>query len=360
MNPIRISAPARLHFGFLDLHGGRGRRFGSLGLALDKPQTTLVCRHDKRLSITGPDHQRAQEYAEKIIAAHGYQNPAHIDIETAIAPHTGLGSGTQLALAIGTGLAILNHAPAVVGKTAVQTLQRGMRSGIGLAAFSHGGLILDGGQPTAKQKKRIAPPPIARLAFPENWRIILIFDQSHQGIHGPSEQNTFDDLPPYSAALAADLCRLVVMQILPAVAGADFATFGPAITELQAAVGDHFASAQNGRYSSPLVADALARLARDGVRGYGQSSWGPTGFAFAENEAHAETLVDNLWRQIKSPHKKKKNADGDSLSFMICRARNIGHHVMKLSALDDGRTGDDARTGTEPPFNDRSNDRSFL
>ncbi len=332
MDSIRISAPARLHFGFLDLHGGRGRLFGSLGLALDQPQTRLLCRRDPHLAVTGPDHQRAEEYAAKIIAAHGYQHTAHIDIETAIPPHTGLGSGTQLALAIGTILAILNHAPPVVGRTAAQTLQRGIRSGIGLAAFSHGGFILDGGQPTVKQNKRATPRPIARLDFPENWRIILIFDQSQQGIHGPSEQNAFDDLPPYSDALSADLCRLVVMQILPAVAHADFTSFGPAITELQAAVGDHFSTAQNGRYSSPLVAKALSWLAANGVSGYGQSSWGPTGFAFAEHEAQAKTLVENLRHHTKGQNKGSQKTGNQSLSFMICQARNVGHHVMRLGS----------------------------
>jgi len=36
---IRVTAPARLHLGFLDLNGAIGRRFGSIGLAIDKPET---------------------------------------------------------------------------------------------------------------------------------------------------------------------------------------------------------------------------------------------------------------------------------------------------------------------------------
>ena len=32
---VDVSAPARLHLGFLDLGGGLGRRFGSLGVAID-------------------------------------------------------------------------------------------------------------------------------------------------------------------------------------------------------------------------------------------------------------------------------------------------------------------------------------
>ncbi len=333
MDTIRISAPARLHFGFLDLHGGRGRLFGSLGLTLDQPQTVMTFRQQECLSVIGPDRDRAQEYAEKIIAAYGYKQQAEIDIDTAIPPHTGLGSGTQLALAIGTGLAMLNDASPVIGKAAVQTLRRGTRSGIGLAAFSHGGFILDGGQPTkqtlAEQKQSTAPPPIARLDFPEEWWIILIFDFKQRGIHGPAERKAFVDLPPYSAALAADLCRLVVMQILPAVASADFNAFSQAITELQAAVGDHFATAQNGRFSSPLVADALSWMARNGVKGYGQSSWGPTGFAFTQSKSEAKSLIRKLKTQLKHQETgNKKKAAGIDLSFMLCRACNIGHRIV--------------------------------
>ena len=38
---VVISAAARLHLGFLDLHGGLGRRFGSIGIAIDGPVTRL-------------------------------------------------------------------------------------------------------------------------------------------------------------------------------------------------------------------------------------------------------------------------------------------------------------------------------
>ena len=45
---VRVAATARLHLGFFDLGAGPGRRFGSLGLALDRPAT--------RLTIAFADH----------------------------------------------------------------------------------------------------------------------------------------------------------------------------------------------------------------------------------------------------------------------------------------------------------------
>ena len=57
--------------------------------------------------------------------------------------------------------------------------------------------------------------------------------------------------------------------------------------EMQRELGDYFSATQNGRYTSPRVAEALAKLAADGIAGIGQSSWGPTGFALVESASRA-------------------------------------------------------------------------
>ena len=38
---IEVSTPARLHLGFLDLGASLGRRFGSIGLAINSHQTVI-------------------------------------------------------------------------------------------------------------------------------------------------------------------------------------------------------------------------------------------------------------------------------------------------------------------------------
>ncbi|MEW5964543.1 MAG: hypothetical protein AB1749_13380, partial [Pseudomonadota bacterium] len=62
---VRVRAPARLHLGFLDLDGGLGRRFGSIGLAVDRPQTELVLGHAGSTSASGPDSARAWRLLER-------------------------------------------------------------------------------------------------------------------------------------------------------------------------------------------------------------------------------------------------------------------------------------------------------
>ena len=65
---IYIEAPARLHLGFLDLEGGLGRRFGSVGLTLDDLATKIIARPSEQLNIIGDPSGRVQKYAEKCMA----------------------------------------------------------------------------------------------------------------------------------------------------------------------------------------------------------------------------------------------------------------------------------------------------
>ena len=312
---VRVVAPARLHLGFLDLHGGLGRKFGSVGITLAEPRTELILRPAGRISASGPSADRAAALAQKLIE--GLQLRSAVAIETieAIPEHAGLGSGTQLALAVGAGIlrcAGLEPDPRRVADLA----ERGARSGIGIGAFAEGGVIVDGGR--AKQSG--APPPVvSRLPFPEDWRILLLMDPRGGGLHGASENEAFKRLPPFPASLAGELCRLVLMQALPALAETDLPRFGAAVTELQRRIGDHFAPAQGGRFASPRVASALAWLERAGLAGLGQSSWGPTGFALIENEADGRALMAEAERRWAG-----------SLSLRLVRGQNHGAEIAPL------------------------------
>lgn len=303
---VRIAAPARLHFGFLDLHGGLGRRFGSVGLAIDSPAVVLTARPAETLQVEGPEAERVRRYVE---AAAGYLNVGTgvaIRVERAIPAHAGFGSGTQLALAVAASLARLAGRP-FSPEAFSNALDRGNRSGVGLRAFTEGGLIVDGGRGADSSP----PPVIARLPFPEAWRLVLILDSSMAGVHGTREVAAFRELPRFPEAQAAEICRIVLMQVLPACVTEDADAFGAGITRMQDLVGDHFAPHQGGRYASAAVAGVLDEAARRGVAGYGQSSWGPTGFILARSEDEARELVDSLDR-------------GGSLTFLIARGRNTG------------------------------------
>jgi beta-ribofuranosylaminobenzene 5'-phosphate synthase len=284
---VKVVAAARLHLGFLDMNGSLGRKFGGLGLSISGPRTRLTLRPATPTCVEGAESERARALLEKATAALAPGTSHRLTIEEAIPAHSGLGSGTQLALAIAAALRRLHDLPRDTSADAA-LLERGARSGLGAGLFDQGGLVVDGGRGPLTQ----TPPVIARLPFPQEWRIFLVSDPADTGLHGDGEREAFQALPPFSDEQAGALCRLVLMQALPALAERDFASFGEAITRLQLAIGDYFAPAQGGRrFASPRVEAALTALAREGASGVGQTSWGPTGFAFVEGENQAQKLA---------------------------------------------------------------------
>lgn len=312
---ISVEAPARLHMGFMDLNGSLGRRFGSLGLTLEEICVRLHARKADGLTCKGEQSVRAEKYLRQLHEQIKLPGGVHVDIEQVIPEHAGLGSGTQLAIAVGvaaTKLYELDFTP----RELASILDRGNRSGIGVGAFEQGGFLVDGGRGSADT----LPPLISRLDFPAQWRVLLIMHQEMQGLHGGAEKNAFRDLPPFSNETAAHLSRLVVMNALPALAETRLQEFGIAISEIQNIVGDYFAPAQGGRYTSPQVTQALQWLSQQGVPGFGQSSWGPTGFAIFESESHAQALLAGMRQQNPAA----------SLEFRLCSARNRGGEVSSI------------------------------
>jgi beta-ribofuranosylaminobenzene 5'-phosphate synthase len=318
---ISIHSTARLHMGFFDLHGGLGRKFGSIGLSLTAPSIELSATRADELLVTGLASDRAERIAKKIITELNLSSAVNLDVKQNIPGHAGLGSGTQFALAIGTAISKLYGLNLTTPQIAELT-GRGDRSGIGIAAFDLGGLLIDGGrvsnhlQSLANHK---VPPLLARYDFPEAWRILLILDNKQAGIHGEEELAAFKTLPVFPENLAAHLCRSVLMQGMPAIVERDLTAFGRCIRELQMHVGDYFALAQGGRYASQQVSAVLQHLEKSGVACFGQSSWGPTGFAVFENSELAHKHMLEL----------KMTFTESNLTFMICSANNRGAKVVE-------------------------------
>jgi beta-RFAP synthase len=284
-NLVSVSTSARLHFGFLDPSGRGERPFGSFGLAIDRPRTRLSLRRGSEFKVTGVECARAEPYLRSIVASFGLTSPFHLHLDEVIPAHAGLGSGTQLALAIGSAVATLEGLPLDLKEIAAK-LDRGKRSGIGIGTFGQGGAVLDGGP-----GKGTLPPVLARVPFPRAWRVLLIFDPAETGVHGAEETAAFAALPDFPESETADLTRRVLLGALPALAEEDFGAFCDQVGYLQRKMGAYFAPMQGGAYVSAAVAAVLKGLAADGVTGLGQSSWGPTGFAFAPSEAEGQRLL---------------------------------------------------------------------
>jgi len=165
---VSVATAARLHFGFLDPSGRGPEPFGSFGLSIDRPVTRLTLRRANSLRVSSEEAERAAGYLTQLAESYGLTTGYTLNVDEAIPPHSGLGSGTQLALAVGTALSTLEGLGASPQEIAGR-LGRGVRSGIGIATFAGGGVVLDSG-PVAGT----LPQLVARLPFPEEWRVLSI------------------------------------------------------------------------------------------------------------------------------------------------------------------------------------------
>jgi beta-RFAP synthase len=287
---VFVEAPARLHFGMLDLRGDLGRRFGGIGAAAPAPSLLLEATAASDLRAEGPDADRALEFARRSAAFHGRALGARLRLHRVIPAHAGLGSGTQLALAVARALAELHGLPTEVTALA-RSVGRALRSAIGTWTFAHGGFVLEGGR---RADSDDAAPLLARLPLPTAWRVVIAVPSSAPGLSGEEESAAFEHLSPPDAGEVARVAHLVLMQLLPALAEADLPSFGAALSEVQRVTGGWFARIQGGVFAPGESAMLVQRLREWGAAGVGQSSWGPAVYGIVAGEADGRVLAQRV------------------------------------------------------------------
>ncbi|MCH7751507.1 MAG: hypothetical protein IH898_05060, partial [Planctomycetes bacterium] len=139
---LRITTPSRLHFGLLRFSQESGPSYGGLGMMIDRPRVEVELSAAERWSVSGPYGERALELARRSLQAclPSTIHAVKVDVRAAPAPHSGLGAGTQLALAIATGVRQLCQAPPLEIERLVTSVGRGRRSAVGSHGFQLGGL----------------------------------------------------------------------------------------------------------------------------------------------------------------------------------------------------------------------------
>ncbi|MFW9922556.1 MAG: beta-ribofuranosylaminobenzene 5'-phosphate synthase family protein [Candidatus Thorarchaeota archaeon] len=304
---VTIETPSRLHFGLIDLNGELGRINGSLGVALNYPNWKIRYYLDEEIT------NEAKLTKNTFLAIDRFNNyfktktqDLHIEILQSIPNHIGLGSNTQFLLTLGTILAALNNI-AVPPREIARAMKRGGTSGIGVAAFEKGGIILDGGHSFGPGKNTTdflpssvssaPPPPVLFRHYPPNeWRFILITPKDGKGAHGKEEVSIFKESCPVPAEGVEKISRIILMKILPALVENDIKTFGEGIKDLQF----KFPRFGMEKYSSGITSELFDYLEKNkNIYGYGLSSFGPTIFALMNSDEKSKLLLANLYENFK-------------------------------------------------------------
>ena len=288
---IRVAAPSRLHFGLFhvpsagEARPGRASRSAASGLMIESPggRRDGPARADS-WQFEGPLASRAQAFAMRFMQSlpEADRRPFQVLVEQCPAEHTGLGVGTQLALAVAKALAVASGRRPLVGRTRrtrrpggtlgdrrsrvrsrrVDRRGREARRGRGVASAAC--------EPLADRVAGGAVPPAgAGVARRPRAGRVRVGGGGRPGI--APEYRRIGDAPRRAVRRPRRVRR-----------------GGPRV---QPPRGRAVRAAQGGPYASPAVAELIAELRSLGIRGVGQSSWGPTVFAVVADGDTALSLV---------------------------------------------------------------------
>jgi beta-RFAP synthase len=339
---VRVVAPSRLHFGLFHVptdeltlgpDGRPLRKYGGVGLMIETPAVTVeACRsgHD---AVSGNLAHRAAGFLRVIRKQQAdWEHDGYTLIANGPPEHVGLGVGTALGMAVARAVHALRFGPDGQANTVealARMVERGRRSGVGVHGFASGGLIVDNG----KNNDAEFPQVKEVLRLPSQWRVVLIRPAITPVWHGERERAAFSRwrCAAGAAGTTERLQRIAFDELAPAARRSDFATFAEAVFVFNRIAGEPFSADQGGLYANAMVAQLITELRAWGVAGVGQSSWGPTVFAFAADPSEAESLAARLKAWL--PHSTDVTVTAASPSGAI-----VSHGSDPESERDAGHT----------------------
>jgi beta-RFAP synthase len=293
---VSVTTGARLHFGPLAAGATSGRQFGGLGVMIQDPGLEVVVQRGVQNEILADEDWTDRIRSTLDTISNQLPPPARsgfrVELRKVPPAHCGFGTGTQLALAIAAGVCRAAGQSVPPAFQLAQGIGRGGRSALGIHGFDQGGLLLEAG----KLPGQAVGCLVARTELPRDWRWVLVRPRNDVGVSGSEEVSAFASLPPMSGGLTAELCGLVVREILPAAQERDFRGFAEGLWEYGHRVGEYFAPVQGGVFAHPQARTLAAALRERGVPGVAQTSWGPTLAVIQPHERDAADLIRWLSR----------------------------------------------------------------
>ena len=309
---IRVTSPARIHLGFLETDENSIRKFGSLGLAISGFKNTFKIEGSGKNIVISED-DKLKKNIFRIIKV--FQNlekikKCKITVLEKIPAHIGLGSGTQQNLTVGYLISEFNNLNMSIRKIS-ELLSRGKRSGVGVETFKNGGFIIDSGK-----KSKELPLTIFSNKWPKEWKIILITTSEKKGLFGEDENKVFKNLKKNRRSFVEENCYATLMKIIPGILEKDFFSFSEGVQIIQNNMSNFFYGSKN-MYGNNNLTQIFHFLKRHNYQGFGQSSWGPTGFIFCESKKRGSFLL----RDIKKFIELKKI---QGINLLLVDGRNKG------------------------------------
>jgi len=318
---MKLFSPARIHLGFLELDQTLPRFFGSMGLTISNFCFEVQISKSKNLNVI-TEHKSLEKKTTDIFYKFKQKynvNFCKINIKKTIPLHVGLGSGTQFSLTIGYLISKLNNLNISIDEIAL-FLNRGNRSGIGVQSFKQGGFTIDIGK---KKGANNLPLKLMNIKWPQDWKIILLFDLQGDNVFGENEIKKFRKINKRYRSRFNYNYSTLCLKILPGILEKDFDSFAEGIQLIQSNMSEIFYKNPK-KFSSKKVNYIFDYLRDKRIMGFGQTSWGPTGFIFCENLKKRNQLLNLIEKYITF---KKLNG----IDLVKVNGRNKGNFLIKDS-----------------------------
>jgi len=296
---VVIRTGCRLHFTLIDMNAELGRVDGGVGVGLKTPGWTVEVAKAREWAVDEKAARIVKLLQEKL----PLKNPLRVKVGGRVPGHVGLGSKTQLALAVATGVAAFDKkASRLTVIELARLVERGGTSGIGVTTFVRGGLILDGGHRyrdkggfmPSRYSKVQAPPVLARFEVPPSWYFVVAIPTGRR-IEGLDEAKAFKDNTPVPRKEVGTLSRIILMNLLPAVVEDDIESFSKAIDKVQS-LGFKRIESKLQVPEARLVQNRMVDL---GASGAGMSSFGPSCYCTVRGKSEAQKMVADITKYMK-------------------------------------------------------------
>jgi beta-ribofuranosylaminobenzene 5'-phosphate synthase len=219
----------------------------------------------------------ANEVFADLAAGHAFE----IDLHVPYSAHSGLGTTTAVRFAVLKCLQALEPPPQPKPH---HEYKIGLASGVGLLAYTFGGLVVDGGFPFLagqsiarhELSRNTNAPLVARAAFPPEWRVILAVPVDDLGVSGEEEFQFFEQHVPIAVECSKSIAFDILMALLPSLHESNFQIF---ISSMKSITSSGFKSFEEALLN-PRGRDALNEM-RDHFGFAAVSSLGPALYSFS-------------------------------------------------------------------------------
>ncbi|MEM1983553.1 MAG: hypothetical protein QW596_01960 [Sulfolobales archaeon] len=308
---VEAKAGYRLHLGFYRLYD-HPYMYGSIGISIEEPHISVLVRSSQSLRI-----KCSTKVCEDLIASVAKSlNAMDADIEVGgfLSHHVGLGSRTRVLLT--AYVALTNYLGVEINPTAIAKLLGKKISGVGIYSFFYGNLVVDSG--LRMNDDSITYPKLLHIyEVPDNWYLIIVMPEGFRGLSEEEEYNIIKNVESFPKQ---DLLYKEFVSLLTSLSLGDFNNFTKALSNMQRLIGEYFSKYQGGLFAHDADTELVKYLEREGVRGVGQSSWGPTIYGFVDNYAKALSV-----RTSVLDYAERKGLD---VKCWITNVAKLGHQVF--------------------------------